>query len=760
MNVNVTIPAMTAYANRVGAEQRHFRCWVILKEVASGYFRELYIIRIAHDGTVKVRAADGGEVPDEIKPTADEQAAIKAGAINFPLSITADPRNVDDLRAQLGGDDLFVILDVTRTKVVMCQQRKMLENGSKIYLSWSLFSDGQWRRMEPDVERLPLWKPHQRRHMPRIMVHEGAKAARYCDWLVNDPAARDERARHPWAEHLARFEHWGWIGGAAAPLRTDWNEVKQLNAREVVLAADNDPIGRAAIRPIARELQSVINTRVTALWFDDRFPESFDLADAFPKKLWINGRYRGPTLRACCRPATWATRKIETGKKGQPVYEARPALIEQWLYAKQPKVFVHRDYTDQLLDVDAFNTQMLPFSDVKNTADLLLKKAPHIQVESITYEPGQQQGVVTINGKRLINTWRPTMIARHKGDIKPFLKFMRHLIPIKEDREHLLRWCATLIACPEKRIRYGVLLISVTQGIGKGTLMEKIMAPLVGLHNVSVPDEKELTEGNFNSWVAEIRLVLVHEIYVGQSKKPYNTIKSAVTDDTIRVKKKYLREYEVTNWSHYILASNSELALHLVKNDRRWFVPTVTEIKRSEEFWVEFNAYLANGGLEAIHEWAYAYVKKHKAVGEGAEAPSSTAKQRLIVRSRSEGMDLALNLAEEVMVAKAQIEKTSVCYWYTDPVVLKDIDVRRWVADRREIDLSHRTMESAHTIRNMLKEAGLILVQTGKTQGRRWFAFANPAAVGDGLTWEQQRGLVWSASELAGLMKGDEGEPM
>ena len=35
---------------------------------------------------------------------------------------------------------------------------------------------------------------------------------------------------------------------------------------------------------------------------------------------------------------------------------------------------------------------------------------------------------------------------------------------------------------------YGLLLVSETQGVGKTTLGERILAPLVGWHNVSVPD--------------------------------------------------------------------------------------------------------------------------------------------------------------------------------------------------------------------------------------------------------------------------------
>ena len=41
---------------------------------------------------------------------------------------------------------------------------------------------------------------------------------------------------------------------------------------------------------------------------------------------------------------------------------------------------------------------------------------------------------------------------------------------------------------------YGVLLVSETQGVGKSTLGEAILTPLVGEWNVSFPNEKQVTD--------------------------------------------------------------------------------------------------------------------------------------------------------------------------------------------------------------------------------------------------------------------------
>jgi hypothetical protein len=449
---------------------------------------------------------------------------------------------------------------------------------------------------------------------------------------------------------------------------------------------------------------------VFAVVFDDDFPLKFDLADPFPKKMWVNDRYRGPHLVDCRRGATWAT-KVIPQEKGAPRHEIRPAFLQQWVCSILPPVFVNRHDTGRLLSEEQFNSAVRPFSDAKNTADLV-KQEFVASVDSVAYEPGRSHGIITVEGRRCINTWTPTRINRTRGDATPWLRFMQHLFPIEQDRNNALRWCATLIAIPDVRMRYGLLLISTTQGVGKGTLMEKILAPLVGWHNVSVPNEKLLTDSDFNSFLVRRRLVLVHEIYAGHSKKAYDNIKSYPTDDKLTANEKNKPEYEIHNWAHFVLSSNSLLALRMVKGDRRWFVPQVAEQKQTEIYGVELNAWLVSGGLEIIHDWAHEYVAEHGAIGTGQEAPESAAKDELIRTSRSEGMQMIFNLGQ--MTAKSDTK-----------VVLTDRGVRNWVAQARGLDQNDPKLESLMTVRQMLAQAGMLQVHQYASRGKDYRAYAN-----------------------------------
>jgi hypothetical protein len=185
------------------------------------------------------------------------------------------------------------------------------------------------------------------------------------------------------------------------------------------------------------------------------------------------------------------------------------------------------------------------------------------QCNAVIYNPGLPSGAIDRDGQRLINCYQPSSIKAVKGNAKPFLKFMRHLIPEKTDRNALLKWSATLIARPDIRMSYGVLLISEKQGIGKGTLGEAILTPLIGKHNVSFPNEQAVTDSSFNSWLARKRLAVVHEIYAGHSSKAYNKLKSEITDPSVRVNEKFMPEYDLENFIHVFACSNSMRALQL-----------------------------------------------------------------------------------------------------------------------------------------------------------------------------------------------------
>lgn len=688
-NEYITCPALRAYIARIGAEQRNFRRFVIQREVGDGYHRDHYVINITEDGTVEVRATDGSEVPEDIKPTEAEQSDIKAGISAIPNSIAA--RNTEGLVEMLGRDAVLIEFRAPENdrgdNVLFVQQRLVLKNGNKIYLPWSFWSDSEWRRMEP-LGPLPLYGLDRLHERSLVMLHEGAKGARDVQALV------DSGGPHPWLAELKMATHIGWAGGVERAGDVDFLPLKKLNPRiRLIVVADYDQGGIDAVAKISR----ILGRSMQMLVFDERFPVNFDLADRWPNnpRWWsARQRYIGPTMDDCLVPATMATKEF-TVESGNKAHAIRKQFAAEWYWVSDPAVFIYKRQNDRMLSDIAFNRTVRPFSHVDNTARLLLRfESSH--ADGVQYAPDEKPGLINKDGRRLVNTYRPPTIKAIEGSVEPFLKFMEHLIPIKEDRDEMLRWIATLIARPDIRMTYGVLLISEVQGVGKGTLGEKILAPLVGLNNVSFPSEQEICESSFNSWLVCKRLAVVHEIYSGDSRKAYNKLKSAITDRKITASLKYIANYLIDNWIHAFACSNSLAALKLDLYDRRWLVPAVTNELRTTEEWRELNEWLEEDGLGNILAWAIAYVKEHKPVRSGEHAPMTQMKREVIDANRTRGAQLVYDLATEMM------EKSP-----SERFVLLMSDVRKWVAGRLGKSIDDPYLEKLLTLRKTMLAVGV-----------------------------------------------------
>jgi hypothetical protein len=680
------------YYERVGAQVLNFRR-AMVREYSGRYYTEKCLIKLDSKGAITCSKG-------EYAPTEEEQRAISEAWRDgdMPKQVEASRVGADAFCRTLQGQT-FTFLSRRSGNVIMLQQRIENAEGERSFVPWTHFSDGAWRPMEPD-DKLPLWKP-ERTTSTRIMVHEGAKAAMAATKIALGEIYPD----HPWGDELLQYEHWGMIGGALAPHRTDWAELASLNPTEMVYVCDNDFPGEYALRGVSR----YYGRRMKAIKFDKRWPTGWDLADPMPEEMFHERRYNGPCMEELLEPATWATDSIKN-PKGKPTIHLKKEFIEEWFYSIKPEVFVHRDRLNHMMNSSEFNSFVGPYSDVDDVAKMMRREGVNRGVE-LRYDPSANPGVFVREGRRALNTHVPARIKPERGDARPFLAFMEHLIPEHEDRHQLLRWVATMIARPEERMTYGVLMISEEQGVGKGTLGEKILAPLVGIDNVSVPDESSITESTFNSWLAHKRLVIVHEIYAGHSSKAYNKLKSVITDDSITINRKYMDEYRLDNWVHIYACSNSHNALKLSVDDRRWFVPKVTEEKLGKPFWIKFNHWLrSQGGLSIVKGWAIDFLAENQdhVVMRGENAPWSQAKRMVVEDGWSPGMKL---VAEWLANLKEEFADR--------PVILLDKELVRMIQEVMYQGRADGKIERENTIRKVAKACGWH-VHEERLEARSW----------------------------------------
>jgi hypothetical protein len=616
-------PALRAYVDRVRAEQVNFRRFLVkeYRDDERKYYEIKATIRIVNGEVVCNKS--------EFDASGEEKAAIKAelAEIEFPHSIPASVAEVDELRSSgaITGE-LFVFLDESydkrsksRDRVIMCQERREKRDGGKYYVSWTRFQakgwGSRWLEMEPDGDTLPHWKPPKYREKAHVMIHEGAKAAKFWDDLVNDPERSEELKAHKFGEELAACEHWGAMGGALAIDRSDMNElrrlVKRVDGTTVTYICDHDNPGEKAAQLYSRAWMDSL----TVVRFDQRFRPAYDLADPVPESV-------RDSLRSFMEPGTWATKKVGETSHGRPLYALNEAFAREWTHVNEPELYISNEFPRLMYDQKGFDHHCAGFADRGARVSELLKSYKPGHVDTINYRPDLSSGrYTTADGAKFFNIYIPRRWPPYKKapDIGLWLDYLERVFPDSEDRRQIMRWAATFISRPEIKMEYSLLLISETHGIGKTTLAD-VLAEIVGPTNVAYVEEQDII-GRFNDW-REKRLIICEEIYAGHSKAVYNQLKSVATNKTVRVEKKNQPRYDIDNFGHVIACSNSIRALNLDNSDRRWFVPELTEQKHGKEYWVAFHRWLTHDeGYRKIVWWADEFLKREQPVLPGEEAP-------------------------------------------------------------------------------------------------------------------------------------------
>ena len=694
------LPSVSAYLNRIGAEPRSLKTAVV-KEISGSYWKDIAIIRFAKGGEVNCTKPEcmptdleAQAIKNEFAASEWPQAKLLHRIVNPPKMIAeAEPKNIYEFRDASG-------------RIVMVQVRIEMK-GEKSYIPWTYWDDDQWRLCEPDGA-LPLYNADLLKDASTVFIHEGAKAARHVQWMVEGETAEARKAllNHPWGVEMQGAVHIGWIGGAMSPLRTDWAIIHRMGVKRAYIVADNDEPGKAAVPAVSQQLR--IPTFM--IQFTDEFPKSFDMADAFPKSMFGDteglSHYIGPSFRDCLHPATWATDLIPN-PKGKPSAMLRDSFKSMWAYVEEADLFVCTEMPEIMRAEPILNKMLAPFSHANETTKLIVK-AYRGRSARICYRPDHEGLLVTFRGSSAINLHVPGQVKSAKGSIEPWLDFLKYMFVNEEERKQVEAWCATLIARPNIRMAYGLLLVSERQGVGKTTLGAHILAPLVGHQNVGFPSESDISNSAFNEWMANKRLVIVNEIYSGASWKAYHALKSVITDRDVSVNQKYMRPYTIENWCHVLACSNSMRALKMENDDRRWFYPEVTEVPWPMEKFNKLRKWIENGGLSIVKQWAENYGKY---VQPSERAPMTERKREMIEGSRSE--------AQKEAAALADCLKDN-----PKPAALLIKDVVEWVRQ----SVQGRVFDSDYELRKVMIEVGVKAYPTRiKVHGRLQYAIVNDA---------------------------------
>lgn len=688
------LPTVRTYFERVGAEIRTpFRA-AVMGEV-DGYPKPTGWINFEpKDGSVKVTGSAEA-------PTTEEQEAItkEFQRTEFPkqlalLALADTPPGVN-----MADPNVFTCHNL-RGEITMIHQRYETKSGGKGFLPWTRWSDGEWRKVEPEV--MPFFGIPGYQNKTTLFIHEGAKAAKRVQRMIAGELPSDD---FPWFEQMRWGHHIGWIGGVWAIDRSDWKGLAKMGWRQVVVISDNDSAGIEAAGSIA----AFFNCATDLLRFDGNFGENFDCGDLWPADHFDSaGEHIGPAFRDCLQPYDRATDLVRViGDNGRPkmVPVLRPAFISRYRIVSETQQVFCADRPADGQDKKQFNDDVRARSNDKDTYGLLVREKSAVCTKRV-YRPDKPPGRLVQKGVVCWNAYEPANVEALPGDPAPFLEYIAHLFPIEAERWEVLRWLATLIARRDIRMHYSLLMVSKTQGVGKSTL-GVILQRLLGETNVSFPGQSAF-ENQFNPWASGKLLAFVNEIYTNGRATVYDKIKSYVTDDQIEINEKNLKQYSIQNWMVFVACSNSRKALFLPDEDRRWLVPTVTELLRDRTWWSALHAWLDTGGIGIIKSWAVQFARDHP-VKKGERPPDTAAKRAIVAENKSEGRLLARDFADEFVKL--------------DPAIVRVSDVRAWIAVKRNLDMGHANLEKERLIIDELEAVAGLTVWKGdarpKIGGRR-----------------------------------------
>lgn len=270
-------------------------------------------------------------------------------------------------------------------------------------------------------------------------------------------------------------------------------------------------------------------------------------------------------------------------------------------------------------------------------------------VPAVVMQPGKPSPLP--NGA--INAWKGFVCDPAAGDIEPFERLFRHLIPSDTEREYVLLWLASLIKNPATKFNVALVIWSYSQGVGKNLLFESIGRLFDPLHYMVVGQEV-FTDG-FTDWQANKVFVICDEVSSTGTRGAADRVKGWVTAQTNRINVKHEPKFEQPNLIKYVFLSNHPDAVFMEGNDRRFFVVETSSERLSPQQVKEYLKWFDNGGRSALLSYLLSIDTTN--FNPAAPAPVTRSKQEMIDDNKSD-LDRWLD-AKLLELADRQIELVS-----------------------------------------------------------------------------------------------------
>ena len=215
--------------------------------------------------------------------------------------------------------------------------------------------------------------------------------------------------------------------------------------------------------------------------------------------------------------------------------------------------------------------------------------------------PMGQDAVLERGGVRCVNTWRGYALEPRRGDVSPWLDFIKMVVPDKRLHEHIVDRIAFDVQFPDKKCGWHIVIVG-THGAGK----DMMLMPLMRIFGPAVGKISDMAaKSGYEDEYVDKKVIHYEEAshLKGSAYERMKSFTTAAPDVPMFLNKKgqgKVLTYPL--WSFY-LTTNHEDALKLEATERRWLVVRARDRRMPYEESKGFVDWLNTGGAEAVFDF-------------------------------------------------------------------------------------------------------------------------------------------------------------
>ena len=215
------------------------------------------------------------------------------------------------------------------------------------------------------------------------------------------------------------------------------------------------------------------------------------------------------------------------------------------------------------------------FAELKLGREYAFDKKLLLTASAKGYHPGKPENdVYEYKDVKYLNRYRAPRGEVTKGDVRPLLKHLEYLIPVKKERDWFISMVAYTYQCPGKLIKY-MFIIEGGKGIGKSILRERVFAAIFGESNVQEVTAEMLIDDK-KGWISNAHVDVFEEFKFPTRREGgdsvYNFLKKYTANPNVQRRAMQKDYQEVPNFSLKVAFRNPEDRLQLEPGDRRYVV--------------------------------------------------------------------------------------------------------------------------------------------------------------------------------------------